>query len=153
MPNKYPKKKGWHAPKQKYKISNGSEYNAALRRRGQIDIWFEDGVLNSWYEADQVYDGTGAPKVFSDFAIITCHEIRQVFKLPLRQCQGFIDSLFQLKGWDLNCPDYSCLSKRLAYLNISSPRYKKHASIDNDVTAIAIDSTDLKRFDRGEWHQ
>ncbi len=81
-----------------------------MRRRGQIDIWFEDGVLNSWYEADQVYDGTGSPKVFSDFAIITCHEIRQVFKLPLRQCQGFIDSLFQLKRWDLNCPDYSFLS-------------------------------------------
>ena len=146
MPNKYPHKKGWHTPKQKYKITNWSEYNAALRRRGQIDIWITDEVLNSWYEANQVYDGTGAPKVFNDFAIITCHEIRQVFKLPLRQCQGFIDSLFQLKKWDLCCPDYSCLSKRLACLNLSSPRYKKHAFIDDGVAAIAIDSTGLKRF-------
>jgi hypothetical protein len=153
MPNKYPHKKGWSVPKQKYKISNWAEYNAALRRRGKIDIWMSDDVLDNWYETYRVYDGTGTPKIFTDFAIITCHEIRQVFKLPLRQCQGFIDSLFQLKKWDLHCPDYSCLSKRLADLHIASPRYKKHASIDDDIVSIAIDSTGLKRFGRGEWHE
>ena len=106
MPNKYPKKKGWHTPKQKYKISNWPEYNAALRRRGQIDIWITEDVLNNWYEADRVYDGTGAPKIFTNFAIIICHEVRQVFKLPLRQCQGFMDSIFNLKKWYLRCSCY-----------------------------------------------
>ncbi len=87
-------------------------HKMALRNRGDIEVWLSDEAIEQWYEKDRVYDGTGSPKKFSDFAIITCHEIRQVFRLPLRQCQGFINSLFRLKNISLACPDYSCLSKR-----------------------------------------
>ena len=73
--------------------------------------------------------------------------------MPLRQCQGFIDSLFEIQELVIRCPDYSCLSKRLARLKIKSPRYKKSDLPENHVVAIAIDSTGLKRFGRGEWHQ
>jgi hypothetical protein len=47
MPNKYRKKKSWQTPKLKYKIRSGSQYNSALRRLDQIDIWVADEVLNS----------------------------------------------------------------------------------------------------------
>ena len=153
MPNKYPEKKGWLVPKQKYTISNWPEYNAALRRRGDIEIWISDKAIEQWIEKERVYDGTGTPKKFSDFAIIICHEIRQVYKLPLRQTQGFINSLFKLKQLPILCPDYSCLSKRLAKLDIKMPRYKKNDSPEETLAAIAIDSTGLKRFGRNEWHQ
>ena len=153
MPNKYPTKKGWNIPKQRYRISNWREYNNALRNRGSIEIWISEEAINSWVETERVYDGTGAPKVFTNLAILTCHEIRQVFKLPLRQCQGFIDSIFAAKKINLCSPDYSCLSKRLSELEIKSPGYKKADLADNNVAGIAIDSTGLKRFGRGEWHQ
>jgi len=39
MPNKYAEKKEWNIPKQRYKLSNWSEYSDALRRRGEIDVW------------------------------------------------------------------------------------------------------------------
>ena len=81
MPNKYPEKKGWNIPKQKYKISNWREYNDALRNRGDIEIWVSDDLLEAWYEKERVHDGKGAPKKFTDLAIITCHEIRQVLAL------------------------------------------------------------------------
>ena len=45
------------------------------------------------------------------------------------------------------------LSKRLCTLNIKVPRYRKTDRPDNHVHAVAIDSTGLKRFGRGEWHQ
>ena len=99
------------------------------------------------------YDGTGAPKQYTDVAIIICHELRKVFLLPLRQSQGFIDSYFRLKGLSIRCPDYSCLSKRLGQLNILCPRYQKKSSPEQSVSAVAIDSTGLKRFGRDEWHQ
>jgi hypothetical protein len=83
-----------------------------------------DEAIKQWYEPKRIYDGTGTPKKFSDFAIIICHEIRQVYKLPLRQCQGFIGSIFALKHLPIKCPDYSYLSKRLSALGIQSPRYK-----------------------------
>ena len=154
MPNKYPQKKGWEVPKQKYQLSNWSEYNESLRRRGSIDVWLSEEAISHWYEADRVYNYTGAPKRYSDFAIRTCHEIRLVYRLPLRQSQGVIDSLFRQMGIDLDCPDYTVLSKRLAKLDIKVPQYRiKKDRPDESVHTIAIDSTGLKRFGRGEWHQ
>ena len=123
MPNKYAKKKGWNVPKQKYKLSNWSDYNAALRSRGDITVWLSEAAIAQWYVEGRVYDGTGTPIWYSDFAIITCHEIRQVYHLPLRQTQGFINSLFRLLDVPLLCPDYTVLSKRLRALNIKVPRY------------------------------
>lgn len=112
MPNKYPEKKGWKVLKKKFKVTNWSEYNKALCLRGAITVWLSEDAISQWYKSDRVYDGTGAPKLYTDFAIITCHEIRLVYKLPLRQSQGFIDSLFQLMGIPLSCPDFSVLSRR-----------------------------------------
>jgi len=91
MPNKYPEKKGWKITKQKYRVSNWSDYNEALRSRGDISVWLSDDVIENWYVKDRVYDGSGTPKLFTDLAITTCHEIRQVYRLPLRQSQGFIN--------------------------------------------------------------
>jgi hypothetical protein len=153
MPNKYPEKKGWDVPKQKYRVSNWSDYNESLRSRGDITVWLSDDAIENWYQKKRIYDGTGTPKLYTDFAIITCHEIRQVYRLPLRQCQGFVDSLFKAKGLPITCPDYTSLSKRLKELNIQSPQYAKTDCPDENVHAIAIDSTGLKRFGRGEWHQ
>lgn len=153
MPNKYAEKKGWKIPKQRHKVSNWSDYNQALRQRGDITVWLSEEAIAKWYEAERVYDGSGAPKLYSDFAIITCHEIRLVYKLPLRQCQGFIDALFRLMNVPLSCPDFSVLSKRLRQLKIHVPPYKKANKPDRDIHAIAVDSTGLKRFGRSEWHQ
>lgn len=153
MPNKYPNKKGWKVTKQKFKVSNWPEYNQSLRQRGDITVWLSEDTISQWYETDRVYDGTGAPRLYTDFAITICHEIRLVYKLPLRQCQGFIKSLFKMMNIPISCPDYSVLSKRLGVLNIKTPRYKKSDKPDNTIHAIAIDSTGLKRFGRGEWHQ
>ena len=153
MPNKYPKKKGWNVPKQKYKLTNWAEYNEALRRRGDITVWLSEEAIEQWYEKDRVYDGTGTPPLYTDFAIITCHEIRQVYRLPLRQAEGFINSLFRLMNVPLACPHYTVLSRRLNELNITVPRYRETDKPDENVHAIGIDSTGLKRFGRGEWHQ
>ena len=153
MPNKYPEKKGWDVPKQKYTVSNWSDYNESLRSRGGITVWLSNDAIENWVVKDRVYDGSGTPILFTDFAITTCHEIRQVYRLPLRQCQGFINSLLKLKNLPIASPDYSTLSKRLKELNIKSPKYKKTDCSDDTVHAIAIDSTGLKRFGRGEWHQ
>jgi hypothetical protein len=59
--------------------------------------------LIEWYEKDRIYDGTGPPNLYNDMAILTVHEIRQVFKLPLRQCEGLVNSLFRLLNINLKC--------------------------------------------------
>ncbi|ARM32561.1 IS5 family transposase [Legionella longbeachae] len=121
-----------------------------LNNRGNIKVWLSEDAISQWYEQERIYDGSGSPKRYTDFAIITCHEIWQVYRLPLRQTQGFIISFFQIMRLNLECPDFSTLSKRLCVLNIKTPGYKK---TDKTVDGVhAIDSTGLKRFGRGEWH-
>lgn len=46
MPNKWLNEKGIDINKQKHKVSNWSEYNAALKRRGDIEVWLsQEGLL------------------------------------------------------------------------------------------------------------
>jgi hypothetical protein len=153
MPNKFNALKRHHIPKQRYKVSNWPEYNGFLKQRGRLDFWINDDLIEHWYHAERVFDGTGSSPVYTDLAILICHEIRVMFKLPLRQAQGFIDSLFEMAGLPLKCPDYTVLSKRLSQLKIKAPRYLKQPESEDDPVAIAIDSTGLKRFGRDEWHQ
>tara|TARA_Y100001933_G_scaffold243111_1_gene271430 strand:- start:43 stop:1038 length:996 start_codon:yes stop_codon:yes gene_type:complete len=159
MPNKWLNDKGVEIKKQKHKVFNWSEYNTNLKRRGDIEVWLSQDVIDNWYFDERVYNGTGSSKRYTNDAIIACHQIRQVFKLPLRQTQGFINSLFRIMNLPLTCPDYTTLSRRLSELNIKSPRYvcprgyTKHSKMDENIAAIALDSTGLKRFGRDEWHQ
>ena len=81
MPNKYPERKGYKVPKQKHRVRNWKEYNIALANRGRIDIWMHDEAINNWYEEDIENSGDGAPRKYTDFAIMMCHEIRLVYKL------------------------------------------------------------------------
>ena len=152
MPNKWLNQKGIEIKKQKYKLSNWSDYNKSLKNRGDIDIWLSLNLIKHWYYEERIYDGTGSSKHYTDDAIIACHEIRQVYKLPLRQTEGFINSLFRLMRTSITCPNYTTLSKRLKQLNIKCPRYTKSSKMAPDIAAIAIDSTGLKRFGPDEWH-
>jgi hypothetical protein len=153
MPYKYLQERGVAIKKQKYRLSNWSEYNTSLKQRGNIEVWISQEIIDGWYVSNRIYDGSGTPDLYSDAAIIVCHELRKVFKLPLRQAQGFIDSIFRIQKLKISCPDFGTLSRRLKKLGLKSPRYKKHEKPDDDLVAIAIDSSGLKRFGRDEWHQ
>ena len=145
--------KGVKIKKQKYRVTNWAEYNASLKRRGDIEVWLAQEVIDNWYISDRIYDGSGTPNLYSDAAILACHDLRKVFKLALRQTQGFIDSIFRMQELDIKCPDSSTLSRRLQELGLTSPRYKNYEKSDDNLAAIMIDSTGLKRFGRDEWHQ
>jgi Transposase DDE domain len=128
-----------------------STYNKRMKMRGDITIWLSTDVIQQWHVAERNYDGNGAPILYSDMAILTVHEIRQVFRLPLRQCEGFVNALFSLMQLDLRCPSFSTLSKRLRTLELTQPFYRLAHAGSQEVKAIAIDSTGLKCYGQDEW--
>jgi len=65
--------------------------------------------------------------------------IREVFKLPYRQTEGFGRSLVALMGGEVAIPDFISLAKRAAKLDISLRIVKKRGSMD-----IVVDSTGMK---------
>ncbi len=54
----------------------------------------------------------GGPRKFSDPAIETALTLRLVFRLPLRQTEGFLRSIFAVLQADLEVPDHTTLSRR-----------------------------------------
>ena len=130
--------------KDKYKITNWKEYNESLKSRGSISIWISQEALDSWnYEGPKV---RGGQMKYSDLAIETCLTIRKVYKLKLRQTEGFMNSLFTILKVSMDIPDFSTFCKRAKSLKVSLCKFKKDDKLD-----IVVDSTGLKVYGEGEW--
>ena len=67
----------------------------------------------------------GRPKLYSDLAIETALTLRLLFKLPLRQTEGFLKSIFRMMNVGLNVPDHTTLSRRNSTLKTSFKRIGK----------------------------
>jgi len=99
-----------------YRVTNWSEYEQGLIQRGRLDVWVSDEVLDAWLYAGPPQ--RGAQFHYSDLAIETALTLRKLFKLPLRQTEGFVQSLLDLLGLDLEAPDHTTLSRRQQSLAI-----------------------------------
>ena len=85
-----------HIPKQKRTVTNWSAYDASLRRRGSLTVWFTDEAIAGWLAAPRTTRG-GQPR-HSPPAILTALTLRAVFRLALRQTEGLIGSIIDLLG-------------------------------------------------------
>ena len=48
MPFKAHAARRHHIPKQRYRVTNWAEYDAALRQRGSLTVWFSDEAIAAW---------------------------------------------------------------------------------------------------------
>ncbi len=92
----------------RYRTTNWSAYNAALRKRGSLLIWLDKEM--AWHAPHEGHPGR--PPVFSNAAIQFCLSIKVLFRLPLRQTAGMVAGLLRLAGLDWPVPDYSTLCRR-----------------------------------------
>ena len=119
MPFKVNADRRHHIPKQQHRVTNWSEYDAALRQRGSLTIWFTDEAIAAWRAEPRITCG-GQPQ-YSALAITTALTLRAVFHLPLRQTEGLIGSVIGLLGLNLAVPDHSTLSRRAETLAVTRP--------------------------------
>ncbi len=85
--------------KAKHKISNWQQYNQALVNRGSLTVWMDDEAIHQWY-CQSHHGRRGRGFQFSDNAIATALMLKNVFKLPLRALEGFINVTVQRDGID-----------------------------------------------------
>src|ERR671929_417295 len=130
-------------PRQRHRVTNWAEYDAALRQRGSLTVWFTDEAIAAWRAAPRTTRG-GQPW-YSPLAIITALTLRAVFRLGLRQTEGLIGSILRLLGLELAVPDHTTLSRRAATLEV--PRSRSGSG----PLHLLIDSTGLKLGGAGEW--
>ncbi|MEO9778953.1 MAG: IS5 family transposase [Sedimentitalea sp.] len=144
MPHKFNDAHRDKFEKARYRVANTSEYNESLRQRGDLTIWVSDDVARKWSSPRR--KTRGGQERYTDLAIEICLTLRVVFRLPLRQTQGFMRSIVKLMGLDLVVPDYSTLSRRSKGLKIAENR----RTSDEPITLI-VDSTGLKMHGGYDW--
>ncbi len=135
---KYPKRHQYKYAKSQYRVRNWSEYEAGLKKRGDLTVWLSDDALNAWRVPAE--GKPGGQRTYTDIAIEAALTIRMVFHLPLRQTEGFLRSLAQLLELDRPIPDHTTLSRRLGKLSIT-----RFARLPADRPIhLLIDSTGLR---------
>src|SRR5277367_674932 len=125
------------------RVTNWSEYDAALRQRGSLTVWFTEEAIAAWRAEPRTTRG-GQPH-YSALAITTALTLRAVFRLALRQTEGLIGSVIRLLGLDLAIPDHSTLSRRAETLAVAGPPSSA------EPVHLLVDSTGLKLSGAGEW--
>src|SRR6476619_7907822 len=132
-----------HIPKQRYRVTNWAKYDASLRQRGSLTVWFTEEAIAAWRAEPRTTPG-GQPH-YSVLAITTALTLRAAFRLALRETEGLIGSVIRLLGLDLAIPDHSTLSRRAETLAVARP------PSSTGPVHLLVDSTGLKLCGAGEW--
>src|SRR3954447_1159585 len=140
-----------HIPRQRRKVTNWPAYDASLRQRGSLTIWFTDEAIAAWRAEPRTTRG-GQPW-YSELAILTALTLRAVFRLAYRQTEGLIGSLMRLLGLALPVPDHTTLCRRAAALVVPRPRSGSSSDPGREAAPVhlLVDSTGLKLCGPGEW--
>jgi len=143
-----PHKRAKRHPKYKtaYRVKNWREYDQSLRDRGNIMLWISPEAIDAW--TPPMTGKRGAQPVYSDIAIEMALSLRLLFRLPLRQTEGFLHSILTLLDVELPCPDHTTLSRRNATVAI---RQQVERAPQGPISLI-VDSSGLKVCGQGEWH-
>jgi hypothetical protein len=144
MPFKLHSKGRRHIPRQRHRVTNWREYDASLRNRGSLTIWFTPEAIAGWKA--QPRTTPGGQRHYSDLAIETALTLRTMFRLALRQSEGLIGSIMKMLEIDLPVPDHTTLSRRACGLPVCNL-----ARIGTGELHLIVDSTGPKLRGAGEW--
>ena len=122
--------------KTKYRVRNWAEYDTALRKRGDVTVWFDEDAVETWTPPKT--RRRGGQRLYSNLAIVTALTLREVFRLPLRRTEGFLNSILRLMDLDLASPDHTTLSRRNKDVEVPRP-----SSVHEGPVHLIVDSTGL----------
>ena len=81
MPFKANQDRRHRIPRQRYRVTNWPEYDAALRQRGSLTVWFSEAAIAAWGAERRSTPG-GQPR-YSALAIATALTLRAVFRCQI----------------------------------------------------------------------
>src|SRR4051794_14004157 len=73
-----------HIPKQRHRVTNWTEYDAGLRARGSLTVWFTPEAIAAWVAAPRTSRGGQAS--YSDLAIATTLTLRATPPIRATRC-------------------------------------------------------------------
>ena len=127
-----------------YRVGNWRVYERALVSRGDVTLWLSPDARAAWGVPPS--GRPGGQQRFSDLAIETALTLRLVFRLPLRQTEGFVRSILTVMRAGLDAPDHTTLSRRSQLLDVAVHNIPATGPLH-----LIVDSTGLSVVGEGEW--
>jgi transposase len=144
MPFKFHEPRRHKIPRARYRVTNWAEYDRGLVERGDVRLWISQEAIAAWTPPRRQTRGGQAS--FSDLAIETVLTLAAVFRLALRQAEGFARSIMALMGLDLAVPDHTTLVRRRRTVPVEMNAPGRTGPVD-----LVLDSTGLTFCGPGEW--
>lgn len=144
MPFKHHAGRRHRIPQARYRVRNWREYEAGLKRRGDLTLWLDEVAIAGWQAPRRSTPGGQARH--SDAGVEPALVLRLVLRLALHQAEGFAASVLRLLGQEMRVPDHTTSSRRGRGFAGRRPETVPHGPMH-----LIVDSTGLKPFGRGEW--
>ncbi|AMY09581.1 Transposase DDE domain protein [Luteitalea pratensis] len=126
-----------------YRVGNWRAYECALVSRGDVTLWLSPEARAAWIVPPS--GQPGGQQRFSDVAIETVLTLRLLFRMPLRQTEGFVRSILTVMRAGLDAPDHTTLSRRSQLLDVV------HNIPATGPLHVIVDRTGLSVVGEGEW--
>ncbi|AMY09530.1 hypothetical protein LuPra_02749 [Luteitalea pratensis] len=133
--------------KTRYRVGNWRLYERALVSRGDVTLWLSPDARAAWIVPPS--GRPGGQQRFSNLAIETALTLRLVFRLPLRQTEGFVRSILTVMRTSLDAPDHTTLSRRGQVLKVAV-----HHILATEPLHLIVDSSGLSVVGEGSgWRR
>ena len=144
MPFKANQDRRHHIPKQRRRVTNWAEYDAALRQRGSLTVWVTEAAIAAWRAAPRRTPGRASTL----FGVGDHDRADLAFRVPSGAApdRGADRVHHPAARLALAVPDHSTLSRRAETLQVfPRPRW------GTEPAHLLVDSTGLKLCGPGEW--
>jgi hypothetical protein len=141
-----------------YKVSNWTEYNKSLRKRGAISLYFPHGDLESqlFNKSSYIKGVSGQQATYRQPYVELIYTFYRLHGWGMRQITGYFEDLWKMKGLAIPTPSFGHLCDLFAAMPLKTKQYcdklakriKNGESID-----LILDSTGM-RFDKAShWYE
>jgi hypothetical protein len=144
--------------KAKYKITNWTDYNKSLRKRGSISLYFPKGDLEFLFVNKHPYVSgvSGQQSTYKEPYTELIFTFYRLFGWGLRQMTGYFEDLWKTKELDIPVPSFGHLSDLFEALPLKirqfcetlKARIERGESVD-----LILDSTGLRFGKASHWYE
>ena len=144
--------------KPKYKVTNWTEYNKSLRKRGAISLYCPKGDLALQFINKERYvpGVSGQQSLYKQVYIELMFTFYRLFGWGLRQITGYFDDLWRTKGLDIRVPSFGHLSDLFSALPLKIKQFcdKLAAKVERGESVdLILDSTGLRFGKASHWYE
>lgn len=144
--------------KRTYKVTNWTQYNQSLKKRGCLSLYFPYGNLEvQLFNSESYVKGIPGQQVtYKQAYVEVIYMFYRLFGWGMRQMGGYFEDLWKTKNLNIPVPSFGHMSDMFATIPVKTKQYcdKLAKRIrDGESISLILDSTGI-RFDKAShWYE